>query len=100
MIKDNYKIQINYPLVNNRKLNREIKYLINTEKDKFLAKINNSNSYENELNINYSYTVNNYLYSIHIRSYSYVGKDNKYHRNEKMIYYDSKLNKERYYAFR
>lgn len=94
MIKDNYKIQINYPLVNNRKLNRDIKYLINTEKDNFLAKINDSNSCENELNINYSYTVNNYLYSIHIRSYSYVGKDNKYHRNDKMIYYDSKLNKE------
>lgn len=90
--KNNYTIQINYPKVENRSINKEIKKLVKNEKKQFLKNVKKHKSYESELNINYSYVYVSNLYSIHIRSYSSVGKDNDYTRSDKVIYYDA-LNK-------
>jgi hypothetical protein len=92
--RNNYNIQINYPKLKNSKINKQVEKLINEEKKLFLRKVKKNKNYENELNINYSYVILDNLYSIHIRSYSYTGKNNDYRRIDKIIYYDSSNNKE------
>ena len=92
--RNNYNIQINYPKLKNSKINKQVEKLINEEKKFFLRKVKKNKNYENELNINYSYVILDNLYSIHIRSYSYTGKNNDYRRIDKIIYYDSSNNKE------
>ena len=92
--RNNYNIQINYPKLKNSKINKQVEKLINEEKKLFLKKVKKNKNYENELNINYNYVVLDNLYSIHIRSYSYIGKNNDYRRIDKIIYYDSSSNKE------
>jgi peptidoglycan/xylan/chitin deacetylase (PgdA/CDA1 family) len=92
--RNNYNIQINYPKLKNSKINKQVEKLINEEKKFFLRKVRKNKNYENELNINYSYVILDNLYSIHIRSYSYTGKNNDYRRIDKIIYYDSSNNKE------
>ena len=92
--KNNYNIEINYPKLRNRKINKQIEKLVNEEKKLFLKKAYKHKKYDNELNINYSYLTLDNLYSIHIRSYSYIGRDNDYRRVDKIIYYDSSSNKE------
>ena len=92
--KDNYTIHVNYPLFNENTINNEIKKIVKTEKNNFLEIVNKIKNYDNELNINYSYTMNNNIYSIHMRTYSYTGKDNEYYRKDKLFYIDSKTNKQ------
>ncbi len=91
---NNYKIDINYPVLNIRGTNRKINNFVDEEKRKFLKTIRNDANYENELNINYSYTEKDNLYSIHLRSYSYTGEKQEYYRNDKVFYFDIKKNKE------
>lgn len=91
--KKNYNIQINYPYLRNNTINKKIKNTIEEEKKSFLKELKTSNEYENELNINYSYTELNNLFSIHIRSYYSVGNQ-KNVRNDYILYYDKDTNKE------
>lgn len=91
---NNYNIEINYPVFNNRKVNKKIKKIINTEKNNFKEQIKKEDKIKNELNIDYGYSVKNDIYSIHLRTYSYIGKDNKYYRDDEMIYINAKNNKE------
>ncbi len=92
--KNNYKVDINYPVFNIKETNRKIDTFINDEKRKFFNTINKDSNYENELNINYSYTEKGNLLSLHIRSYSYTGEEDTYYRNDKVLYFDVKNNKE------
>ena len=91
--KRNYNIQINYPYLRNNTINKKIKNTIEEDKKLFLKDIKNSNEYENEFNVNYSYTSLNNLYSIHIRSYYSIGNDKEV-RNDYILYYDKKTNEE------
>lgn len=91
--KNNYNIQINYPVFNNKKLNKKVSKIIETEKKNFKDKIKNDNT-NNELNIDYGYTIKDNIYSVHIRTYSYTGENNDYYHKDVMIYIDSKINKE------
>ena len=92
--KDNYKIDINYPVFNNTKVNKDIKNIVDTEKDKFLELVKDNGSYENELNISYSYSTKDDIYSVHLRTYSYTGEDYEYNRKDKIIYFNKTNNKE------
>lgn len=89
---DNYVMQIKYPLLKNIKINKETELFLKNEKKNFLELAKESKYYNSEFNVNYSYSVLNNLYSIYIKSYYYV--DNEYQFKDKIIYYDSKLNKE------
>lgn len=91
--KNNYNIQINYPVFNNKKLNKKVSKIIETEKKNFKDKIKNDNT-NNELNIDYGYTIKDNIYSVHIRTYSYTGENNDYYHKDVMMYIDSKINKE------
>ena len=91
--KNQYNMKINYPVLEDKSLNKYITKYIDEEKEIFLDEIKDSKSKDNELNINYTYTIFNNLYSIHINSFYYIGKDN-YHSNDKIIYYDDSLKKE------
>ncbi len=88
--KDNYKININYPIINANNVNKEIQSIIKNEKKDFLKKVKETDCKDNELNINYSYTKNKNIYSIHFRSYSFI--DDNYNRIDKMYYIDSASN--------
>lgn len=92
--KNNYKMEINYPVFNNKKVNNEISSTINNEKEKFLKTIDEDANYENELNVNYSYSVKDKVYSVHLRTYSYTGEESNYYRSDKIIYFDQEKNKE------
>lgn len=92
--KNNYRIEINYPVLNNKKVNNEIKQVISDEKEKFFNHIDKEDNYENELNINYSYSIKDDIYSVHFRTYSYTGKYINYYRNDKIYYFDKESNKE------
>lgn len=92
--KDKYTIDIKYPALKNSNINKDIESFIKEEKKVFKDSIKDIDTYENELNISYSYSIKDNLYSIYIKSYSYVGEDNKYTWKHKIIYYDSKLNSE------
>lgn len=92
--KNNYKININYPVFNNSKTNKEINKIIDKEKELFLDNIDVDANYENELNVNYSYTTKDTIYSIHLRSYSYTGKEANYYRSDNIFYFDSANNEE------
>ena len=94
--RDKYTIDIKYPVLKNNEINKDIKDFIRDEKKLFKDSIKDIDTYENELNISYNYSIKDSLYSIYIKSYSYIGKNNKYTWNDKIIYYDSKLNKEIY----
>lgn len=91
--KKNYNIQINYPYLRNNTINKKIKNTIEEDKKLFLKEVKKSNEYENEFNVNYSYTSLNDLYSIHIRSYYSIGNE-KDVRNDYILYYDKKTNEE------
>ena len=93
---DNYKISITYPHFNSKKVNKEINEFIEEEKELFLNTVENYKNYENELNINYSYTVKDDIYSIHLRLYSYTGDDNYYYRKDKIFYFDARNNTQIY----
>lgn len=92
--KNNYKMEINYPVFNNKKVNNEISSTINNEKEKFLKTIDEDANYENELNVNYSYSIKDRVYSVHLRTYSYTGEESNYYRNDKILYFDQDKNKE------
>lgn len=92
--KNNYKIDINYPVFNNKKVNDTISKIVEEEKKIFLETIDEDANYENELNVNYSYSIKDKVYSVHLRSYSYTGEDAKYYRNDNVFYFDSVKNKE------
>lgn len=87
---NNYKMNIKYPLVNNKDINRDTNNYIKNEKKVFLDSLDKG--YENELSINYNYSYINNLYSINIKSYSYI--EDKYNFSNKIVYYDKNLNKE------
>lgn len=89
---DKYTMQIKYPLLNNNKINKDTKKFVKNEKDDFLELVKDSKYYNSEFNVSYSYSVLNSLYSIYIKSYYYV--DTEYKFEDRIIYYDSKLNKE------
>lgn len=92
--RDNYIMQINYPTFNGqKKINKEIKKYIDNEKKNFIKGIKNNHSKDNELNISYSYTIKDNLYSFHLRTYSIIGNDNKYYRSDKTYYFDKDNNK-------
>lgn len=90
--KDDYKIIINYPLINGNKTSEKIKKIVDSEKKAFLKEVKKASNNDNELNINYSYTNNSNLYSVHFRSYSYIDKE--YKRLDKIYYFDKETNKE------
>ena len=92
--KNNYNIEINYPVFNNKKVNKKVNKIIDTEKDNFKDKIKNDEETKNELNIDYGYTAKDNIYSIHIRTYSYTGVDNEYYHNDEMIYINEENNQE------
>lgn len=92
--KNNYKMEINYPVFNNKKVNDEIENTILEEKEKFFDVVDKDDNYENELNINYSYSIKDSIYSVHFRTYSYTGKYVNYYRNDKVYYFDKNNNKE------
>lgn len=92
--KNNYKMNISYPVFNNSKTNKEINKIVNEEKKLFLDTIDTDANYENELNVNYIYTTKDDIYSVHLRSYSYTGEDADYYRNDNIFYFDSIENKE------
>lgn len=91
--KKNYNIQINYPYLRNNTINKKVKRTIEKERESFLKEVKQSKLYENELNINYSYTELNNLFSIHIRSYYSIGED-KSVRSDYILYYDKDTNEE------
>lgn len=91
--KDNYKILVNYPVFNISKVNKKIKKILKDEKDSFFDKIKNDINSDNELNINYSYTIKDNIYSFHLRSYSYTNKNNDYNRYDEVFYIDKETNK-------
>lgn len=94
-IENNYSMQISYPIFNRQnKINKEIKKYIKQERKSFLNKIKNNNYKSNELNINYSYTKKNNIYSFHIRAYSVIGDNNMYYRNDKIYYFDKDKNED------
>lgn len=88
---DNYTILINYPVINENEVSKEIESIVNVEQESFLKEIKDSASQNNQLNINYSYTMNGNIYSLHFRSYSYI--DNDYKRLDKIYYFDTDTNK-------
>lgn len=90
--KDKYTIDIKYPALKNSNINKDIESFIKEEKKVFKDSIKDIDTYENELNISYSYSVLNNLYSIYIKSYYYV--DTEYMFEDRVLYYDSELNKE------
>ncbi len=91
--KDNYIMQINYPIFNGQnKINREIKKYIDNEKSNFLKIIKETSIKDNQLNIGYSYTEKDNIYSFHIRTYSITGNNNAYYRSDKIYYFDAKNN--------
>lgn len=93
--KNNYRIEINYPKFDgNSKTNKEIEKNIKEEKDNFKEISKLTKDTENELNINYSYTVKDNIYSFHIRTYSITGENNDYYRNDN-IYYFNKITNQR-----
>lgn len=92
--KNNYKMEINYPVLNNRDINKEIKESVNNEKKVFLETIDKEANYDNEFNINYNYSIKDKVYSIHLRTYSYTGKNSEYYRNDELLYFDEATNKE------
>ncbi len=91
--KNKYRMEIKYPQLRDNEINKKIKNFLNGEKKLFKTTIKDIDKYENELNINYSYSIKDNLYSIYIRSYYYIN-DTTYHRNDMIIYYDVLLNKE------
>lgn len=91
--RNNYRVQINYPYLKNEDINERIKNTIKKEKKEFLSKVKNSKDYDSELNINYSYTILANLYSIHLKSYYNIGKNNEHKRTDYIVYYDSVNNK-------
>ena len=94
IVKNNYIMQVKYPNFNaQKKINKEIKEYVETEKKNFLKEISNSDIKDNEFNISYSYTIKNNIYSFHIRTYSITGKNNKYYRSDKIYYFDKENNK-------
>lgn len=92
--KTNYKMQINYPVFNNKKVNKEINNIILKEKENFLEEVNNNKTKDNELNLNYNYSTKDKIYSVHMRTYSYTGDNKSYYRNDIIIYLDSDTNLE------
>ncbi len=88
--KNKYRMEIKYPEVRDNEINKDIKNFIKSEKKLFKNTIKEINSYENELNINYNYSIKDNLYTINTRSYFYA--NDKYHRNDIIVYYDSSLN--------
>lgn len=92
--KTNYKMEINYPVFNNKKINKEINNVVLKEKENFLKEVNFNKSKDNELNLNYNYSVKDNVYSVHMRSYSYTGNDDTYYRNDIILYLDSDTNLE------
>lgn len=91
---NNYNIEINYPIFSNNKINKKILKRRKKEEKDFKEKIKNETNTKNELNIDYGYTEKNNIYSFHIRTYSYIGEDNEYYRNDDMIYINANNNKE------
>lgn len=89
---DKYTMQIKYPLLKNNKINKETKKFVNNEKEDFLELVKDSKYYNSEFYVSYSYSVLNNLYSIYIKSYYYV--DTEYRFEDRVLYYDSELNKE------
>ena len=92
-VKDNYNIEINYPVFNNKSLNKKVSQIIDVEKSNFKEKIKKDNN-KSELNIDYGYTVKDNIYSVHIRTYSYIGLDNEFYHNDEIIYINALDNKE------
>lgn len=84
----NYNVIINYPVFNNKKVNKKINNIIESEAKDFKEKVDNKSS-SNELTINYNYTVKDNIYSVQIRTYSYTGINNDYYNKEEMIYITS-----------
>ncbi|MCI9234131.1 MAG: polysaccharide deacetylase family protein [Bacilli bacterium] len=98
---ENYQIKIDYPVIHQKDLDKQIKEYIKVEEEKFLntvdLKIPVGESQKYELIIGYQLTKQQDLnkithYHIHFETYSYMG-DNQYIRNDKMFHYDNKNKK-------
>ncbi len=86
---ENYIIQINYPIFKGQnKINKEIKKYVNSEKDNFFNTIKGNDINDNQLNIGYSYSLKDNIYSFHIRTYSITGDNNQYYRSDKIYYFN------------
>ncbi len=96
--KENYNMLITYPLLNDNKFNKKINKMIKSEKKEFLSIVKNDMELDNhpfdyELNINYSYTTFDNIYSIHFKKLRYTGGAH-YDRDDIVFYYDKKSDKE------
>ena len=62
--RDKYTIDIKYPVLKNNEINKDIKDFIRDEKKLFKDSIKDIDTYENELNISYNYSIKDNLYGI------------------------------------
>lgn len=92
IVKNNYIMQVRYPIFKNKKINKEIKEYVDIERKKFLKEINDNKINDNEFNVSYNYTVMDRVYSFHIRTYSIIDDDNKYYRSDRIYYFDKDNN--------
>ena len=59
--RDKYTIDIKYPVLKNNEINKDIKDFIRDEKKLFKDSIKDIDTYENELNISYNYSIKDNL---------------------------------------
>ncbi len=88
--KDSYKIEIDLPVYNSGKMNKEVDVLIDTVKSDF---VNKANDDMNRMKMNYSYSIRGDIYSFHHKAL-YYKEDDYVKRDDFFKYYDSKNNVE------
>lgn len=93
---NNYYLKVEYPKFNNKKLNQKISNMVNNEIDNFkesTKRLSVATEYDYELNIQYTITKTDRLYSIHFVVYKFLGGAH-YERKDLIYYYDFIDNKE------
>ena len=86
---NNYNIRINYPKFSNYKFNKKIKKMVDNEKKFFLKEVKNLETNKiYDLSINYDCTHFGNLYSIHFKTFFYLGGAH-YERKDISYYYDA-----------
>ena len=88
--KDSYKIEIDLPVYNSGKMNKEVDVLIDSVKSDF---VNKANDDMNRMKMNYSYSIRGDIYSFHHKALCYK-EDDYVKRDDFFKYYDSKNNVE------
>lgn len=90
---DQYQLKINYPLIHDKKIDREIKNYVEQEKEKFLNEVRKTNNIEKDNKydfiLQYHLSKDQTVYHIHLETYSYTG-GNEYLKDDKTFHYDMK----------